>query len=71
MRWQNEQRNVMGMASIGSLDAVLMGTLSLPLGALFVLVGRRREIHPVMYALSAIAVGLLLLEHSVWVVGRA
>ena len=40
MGWQNEQRSFMGMASIGSLDAVLMGTLSLPLGALFVLIGR-------------------------------
>src|SRR5262245_58381274 len=40
MGWQNEQRNVMGMASLGSLDAVLMGTLSLPSGALFVLIGR-------------------------------
>src|SRR5262245_23748350 len=40
MGWQNEQRHFMGMASIGSLDAVLMGTLSLPLGALFVLIGR-------------------------------
>src|SRR5262245_27394565 len=29
MGWQNEQRDVMGMTSIGSLDAVLMGTLSL------------------------------------------
>jgi len=38
--WQNEQRNFMGMASIGSLDALLMGTLSSPLGALFVLIGR-------------------------------
>lgn len=30
---------------------------------LYLLVGRRREIHPVMYALALIAVGLLLLEH--------
>ena len=30
---------------------------------LYLLVGRRRDIHPVMYALAAVAVGLLLLEH--------
>ena len=30
---------------------------------LYLLVGRRREIHPVMYVLALIAVGLLLLEH--------
>jgi AGZA family xanthine/uracil permease-like MFS transporter len=28
------------------------------------LVGRRREIHPVMYVLALISVGLLLLEHA-------
>jgi hypothetical protein len=27
------------------------------------MVGRRKDIHPVMYALAAVAVGLLLLEH--------
>jgi hypothetical protein len=27
------------------------------------MVGRRREINPVMYALALISVGLLLLEH--------
>ena len=32
--------------------------------ALFLMAGRRREIHPVMYALSLVAVGLLLLEHG-------
>src|SRR5882724_3768019 len=31
--------------------------------ALYLLVGRRRNIHPVMYALALISVGLLLLEH--------
>ena len=31
---------------------------------LYGLVGRRREVHPVMYALAAVAVGLLVLEHS-------
>jgi adenine/guanine/hypoxanthine permease len=31
---------------------------------LYLLVGRRKEIHPVMYALAVIAIGLLLLEHS-------
>jgi AGZA family xanthine/uracil permease-like MFS transporter len=31
---------------------------------LYLAVGRRREIHPVMYVLALIAVGLLLLEHS-------
>jgi AGZA family xanthine/uracil permease-like MFS transporter len=31
--------------------------------ALYLLVGRRREIHPVMYVLAVIAIGLLALEH--------
>jgi AGZA family xanthine/uracil permease-like MFS transporter len=31
---------------------------------LYLLAGRRREIHPVMYALALVSVGLLLLEHS-------
>ena len=31
---------------------------------LYLVVGRRREIHPVMYILALIAIGLLLLEHS-------
>ena len=31
---------------------------------LYCMAGRRREVHPVMYALAAIAVGLLVLEHS-------
>ena len=31
---------------------------------LYCLAGRRREVHPVMYALAAVAVGLLVLEHS-------
>lgn len=31
---------------------------------LYVVVGRRTEIHPVMYVLALIAIGLLLLEHS-------
>jgi AGZA family xanthine/uracil permease-like MFS transporter len=31
---------------------------------LYLVVGRRKEIHPVMYVLALIAVGLLLLEHS-------
>ena len=30
---------------------------------LYLLVGRRRDIHPVMYALALISIGLLLLEH--------
>jgi uncharacterized membrane protein len=38
--WQNEQRDFMGMASIGSLHALLMGALSLPFGALLVVIGR-------------------------------
>jgi AGZA family xanthine/uracil permease-like MFS transporter len=33
---------------------------------LYLVVGRRRDIHPVMYVLSLIAVGLLVLEHSAW-----
>src|SRR5215210_7437925 len=32
--------------------------------ALYLMAGRRREIHPVMYALALVAVGLLLLEHA-------
>ncbi len=31
---------------------------------LYLIVGRRREIHPVMYGLALVAIGLLLLEHS-------
>ena len=31
---------------------------------LYLVVGRRREIHPVMYVLALIAIGLLVLEHS-------
>jgi AGZA family xanthine/uracil permease-like MFS transporter len=31
---------------------------------LYLVIGRRREIHPVMYILALIAIGLLLLEHS-------
>lgn len=30
---------------------------------MYLLVGRRRDIHPVMYALAVVAIGLLLLEH--------
>jgi AGZA family xanthine/uracil permease-like MFS transporter len=30
---------------------------------LYVMAGRRREVHPMMYALAAVAIGLLLLEH--------
>jgi AGZA family xanthine/uracil permease-like MFS transporter len=30
---------------------------------LYLIVGRRREIHPMMYALAAVSIGLLLLEH--------
>ena len=33
---------------------------------LYLVVGRRKEIHPVMYVLALIAIGLLLLEHSAW-----
>jgi uncharacterized membrane protein len=38
--WQNDQRDFMGMASVGWTDAVLMVVLSLLAGALFVVVGR-------------------------------
>src|SRR6478672_841592 len=31
---------------------------------LYLLVGRRKEIHPVMFVLALVAIGLLLLEHS-------
>jgi AGZA family xanthine/uracil permease-like MFS transporter len=31
---------------------------------LYLIAGRRREIHPVMYALAFVSVGLLLLEHT-------
>ena len=30
---------------------------------LYVMVGRRKDIHPVMYALAAVSIGLLLIEH--------
>src|SRR5687767_1415748 len=33
---------------------------------LYLVVGRRRDIHPVMYVLALIAIGLLVLEHSTW-----
>jgi AGZA family xanthine/uracil permease-like MFS transporter len=32
--------------------------------SLYLIAGRRREIHPVMYALALVSVGLLLLEHG-------
>jgi AGZA family xanthine/uracil permease-like MFS transporter len=32
--------------------------------ALYLLAGRRREIHPLMYALALVSTGLLLLEHA-------
>ena len=32
--------------------------------ALYLIVGRRRDIHPVMYALAVVSIGLLLLEHA-------
>ncbi len=32
--------------------------------ALYLLVGRRREIHPVMFGLALVSIGLLLLEHT-------
>jgi hypothetical protein len=31
---------------------------------MYLMVGRRREIHPVMYALALISVGLLVLERA-------
>ncbi len=40
MDWQNDQRNFMGEAPIRWLDAALMGALSLPFGALLVVIGR-------------------------------
>jgi len=33
---------------------------------LYVLAGRRKEVHPMMYALAVLSVGLLLLEHGKW-----
>ena len=33
---------------------------------LYVMAGRGKEVHPVMYALGAISAGLLLLEHGKW-----
>ena len=32
----------------------------------YMIVGRRREIHPMMWVLAVVAVGLLLLEHARW-----
>jgi adenine/guanine/hypoxanthine permease len=37
---------------------------------LYLVVGRRKEIHPVMYVLALIAVGLLVLEHSTLWAGK-
>jgi AGZA family xanthine/uracil permease-like MFS transporter len=31
---------------------------------LYLLTGRGREVHPVMYVLAAVAIGLLVLEHT-------
>ena len=31
---------------------------------LYLVVGRRKEIHPVMFVLALVAIGLLMLEHS-------
>jgi AGZA family xanthine/uracil permease-like MFS transporter len=31
---------------------------------LYLMAGRRREVHPVMYALAAVSIGLLILEHG-------
>jgi AGZA family xanthine/uracil permease-like MFS transporter len=31
---------------------------------LYLVVGRRKDIHPVMFVLALVAIGLLLLEHS-------
>jgi hypothetical protein len=33
--------------------------------SLYCLAGRWREVHPIMYVLAAVSVGLLMLEHSV------
>jgi AGZA family xanthine/uracil permease-like MFS transporter len=33
---------------------------------LYLMVGRHREIHPMMYALALMAVGLLIVEHTKW-----
>lgn len=40
VRWQNEQRNLMGMASVGWLDGMLMGALSPLAGVFLVVFGR-------------------------------
>lgn len=32
--------------------------------SLYLMAGRRREVHPVMYALALISIGLLALEHG-------
>ena len=34
--------------------------------ALYLMVGRHKEIHPVMYALAVVSIGLLALEHRAW-----
>src|SRR5262249_2070220 len=39
-RWQDEQRNIMAMASLDWFDAVLMGVLSPVAGAMLVVAGR-------------------------------
>jgi len=33
---------------------------------MFLMAGRRRDVHPAMYVLAAVAVGLLILEHGRW-----
>ena len=43
-------------------EGILWGFISHT--ALYLLAGRHKEIHPVMYALSVISIGLLALEHG-------
>ncbi len=50
------------VATFSITQGILWGFISHV--GLYLIVGRRRDIHPVMYALAGIAIGLLLPEHA-------
>ena len=77
--WQNAQRQVMGMAEVGPLDALLMVPLSALVGAAFVVVGRlagcpigavNRFNHRHLPAALAAPLTILLLLTVVVIAGR-
>lgn len=72
MRWQNEQRDFMGMGSVDWWDGVLIGALSPVAGALLVVIGRaiakafgaihrsmRRRVSSAALAISALLIVIL------------